>query len=108
MKCEACNYGELIEGVGPEHDGNIKCKLTNEEHAPFFDCNCEHTRIRRDKEARLLNDKKAAEEALAALKATIIKPHPDIEYVYSVLHQIREEVESNKLEELIRYLEAFL
>jgi hypothetical protein len=55
-----------------------------------------------------LNDKKVAEEALSALKEAIDKPRPDVEYVYSVLHQIREEVESNKLEELIRYLEAYL
>jgi hypothetical protein len=108
MKCKECNYGNTVEGIGPEHDGNVKCKLTGEEHAPFFNCNCEHIRIKRDKEARLLNDKKVAEEALSALKEAIDKPRPDVEYVYSVLHRIREEVESNKLEELIRYLEAYL
>lgn len=108
MQCKECNYGTTIEGVGPEHDGNVVCSLTKEEHAPFFNCNCEHTRIRRDKEARLLNDKKAVEDALSALKNAINKPRPDIEYMYSVLHQIRNEVSSEKLEELIKYLEAYL
>lgn len=32
----------------------------------------------------------------------------DVEYVYKVLHQIRKEVESAKLEALIQYFEAYL
>lgn len=108
MKCKECSYGNIIEGVGPEHDGNVACSLTKEEHAPFFECNCERIRTRRDNEARLLNERRLAEEALTTLKESIAKPRPDIEYVYSILHQIREEVESVKLEELIKYLEAFL
>lgn len=108
MKCKECSYGNTVEGVGPEHDGNIVCTLTKEEHAPFFDCNCERVRVRRDNEARLLAEKDAAIIALNELKDRLSHLSPDIEYVYSVLHQIREEVESDKLEDLISYLEAFL
>lgn len=108
MKCEECNYKEVIENTDLEHDGNIKCKITKEEHAPFFICNCEHARLLRDKEARLQIDKKRAEADLSALLDSVSKPRPDIEYVYRTLHEIREEAESDKLEELIQYLEAFL
>lgn len=108
MKCEDCNYKEVIEGVGPEHDGNIKCRLTGEEHAPFFECNCEQVIVRRENEARLLAEKAAAAKALTALKDKIAGPRPDFEYMYKMLHEIREEVESAKLEELIQYMEAFL
>ena len=98
MKCEACNYKEPIVGV----EDSIRCKITQEEHEPVFDCNCERTRIRRDKEARLLAERAAAEEALNILKEKLGGIYPDIEYIYKTLHEIREEAESDKLEELIK------
>ena len=107
MKCKDCNYKELIETSDTEHAGDIICKLTKEEHAPFFECNCEHSRIRRDKEARLIKARAQMEETLLALKESVATSRPDIEYVYNTLREIREETNSTKLEELIQYLEAF-
>jgi hypothetical protein len=103
MKCEVCNYKEVIDGIDL-----IKCVLTKEEHEQSFDCNCDYIRVRRDNETRLLNEQAAAVEVMAKLKDRLSVPRPNLEYVYRALHEIREEVDSNKLEELIQYLEGFL
>lgn len=108
MKCNECNYKTILEEAGPEHTGSIMCKLTKEEHASFFECNCEHTRIKRDKEARLLSDLNQAERVLTSLKETTNKAHPDIEYIYTTLQEVSTELASDKLEALIKYMEAFL
>lgn len=107
MKCEDCNYKETAD-IGPDGNFRYKCKLTGEEHFPFFECDIERVRVRRDKEARLLTDREAAEKAIELLRDRVTKPRPDIELVYQKLHEIREEVDSITLDELIRYLEAYL
>ena len=104
MKCRACNY----RTDGAEHPNSIICKLTNEEHSLGFDCNCESIRVRRDSEARLLAEKETVAKTLAALKDKLAGPQLDLPYVYRTLHEIREEVDSAKLEELIQYLEGYL
>jgi hypothetical protein len=107
MKCEECGYKETA-GIGADGNLRYKCKLTEEEHFPFFECDIERVRVRRDKEARLRTDQEAAEKAIELLRDRVTKPRPDIELIYQKLHKIREEVDSITLDELIRYLEAFL
>ena len=108
MKCSECTYKNIIEGVGPEHDGNIVCRFTGEEHIVDFDCNYEPVYTRRENEARLLAEREKAAKALTALNDKLAGPRLDLEYVYRTLHEIREEVESTRLEELIQYIEGYL
>lgn len=107
MKCGECNYGEVIAGLGPEHDGSIKCKLTGEEHINIFECNCDFTRTRRDKEAELLREKAAAIEALEALTNNITKPSIDVQHVIDILTDTAKET-GVKITEAIEYLEDFV
>ncbi len=106
MKCEECRYKEPIE----ESD-SLLCIITNEEHDPADNCNCDLDRLKRERreaEARLRVDRAKAESDLAKLRDSFSKARPDTEYIYKVLYEIRSEVESAKLEELIQYLEAFV
>ena len=107
MKCKNCNYGEEILGVDPEHDGGIKCKLTEEEHIGDFDCNCEYTRTRRDKEARLLADKDSATQFLEELKNALTKPVVDVGHVINILTDTSKEPD-DKIIEAVKYLEDFM
>ena len=103
MKCRDCAFKETIEGVN-----EIRCTLTGEERYQGLECNCERVRVRRENEARLLTEKENAVAALNKLKERVVKPFPDLMYIYNGLHQIRAEINSTKLEELIQYLEGYL
>ena len=107
MKCGECNYGEVISGQGPEHDGSIKCKLSGEEHINIFECNRPITRFRRDKEARLLKEKADAIDAIEALKHSITKPSVDIRHVIDILTDTTKEA-GVKITAAIEYLEEFV
>ena len=107
MKCGECNYGEVITGQGPEHDGSIKYKLTGEEHINIFECNCDFTRTRRDKEAKLLKEKADAIDTLEALKNQITKPSVDAQHVIDILTDTAKEA-GVKITEAIEYLEDFV
>ena len=103
MKCRDCGFKETIEGVN-----TVKCLLTNEERMPLSECNCDRIRGQRENETRLRAERENMITKLTSLKEKVTKPFPDIMYVYNGLHQIRAEVDSAKLEELIQYLEAYL
>lgn len=105
MKCENCNYGEDI--LEPTHSGSIKCKITGEEHINTFECNCDFTRTRRDKEARLLKEKAAALESLENLKNRITKPSVDAQYIIDILTDSTSDVTTN-IAKAIDYLKEFL
>jgi hypothetical protein len=103
MKCGECNFKEVIGDTGV-----LKCLLTEEEHEVDSECSCERIRTRRENEARLLAEKEDAAVALAKLRDRIAKPIPDVEHIYDMLKEIKEEVDSVKLEELIQYIEEFI
>ena len=108
MKCIDCNYKEINVNGSAELENNIKCELTKEEHEPSFDCNCEYIRVRRDNEARLLAEKEAAAETITALREKLSGSMIDLEYVYKALHEIREVLDTDAVDDLLRYVEAFL
>lgn len=101
MKCENCNYTSGTADI-------IRCALTGEEHSPEFECNCEPTRIRRDKEARIKSDGIKAVNALDKLKERLSGPRIDLQYVYDTLTMVSAEVSSPELHEVVAYIAEFL
>ena len=108
MKCNECSYKTILEAAGPEHTGSIMCKLTKEEHAPFFECNCEQTRIKRDKEARIKSDGVKAVETLTNMRDKLFGPKIDLKYIYDTLTKVSINVDSPELCEVIDYIVEFL
>ena len=105
MKCNECNYANgYIDGSDIK---KVQCDITDEVHVEAFECNCEYSRLLRDKEARIMNDKAVAEETLMALRNKISKPIVNPQRVIDILTDTTKEA-GTKITEAIEYLEDFV
>lgn len=102
MKCKDCNFNYGVEG-----GTTVVCTFTAEERALDADCICESTRIRREKEARLLAEKADAVEALETLVEKFYKPSVDPRYILDILTDTSKDAEA-RIAEVTEYLEEFV
>ena len=106
MLCGECTYTEAL-GNGIQ----VKCTITEELREMTEECNCEFTRELHDKRTAMSEKADVACEALAALREKIENGVKSVDawYVYDTLLEIANEgTISDKLNEVIAYLEGFV
>lgn len=108
MKCKDCVYANAKIIADPDE---IKCEITGEIRSFEEECNCEFTRSLHDKRTDMTEKGVEATNSLIALREQIKNGFKlaDIKYVYNaLLDVVNEGIVSDKLDEVIKYLEEYV
>jgi hypothetical protein len=107
MICGNCSFSSSVPGTGM-----LKCALTEEIRFAADECNCEDRRVMKYREVEVATNRENTLKDLSDLRDRLLgnngSARPDIRYVYDTLQEIALETPSDKLAELVKYMEAFL
>jgi hypothetical protein len=109
MRCGECKYTDGL--VYTSNPPKVKCTITGEFHHNTDECNCEFSRLLYDKRSGMVEKGFDAINSLEALQERIENDfkYVDIKRVYNaLLDVINEGIISDKLNEVIKYLEEFI
>lgn len=108
MKCKDCVYANAKIIADPD---DIKCEITGEIRSFEEECNCEFTRSLHDNRTGMTENGAEAANSIIAFGEQINNGFKlaDIKYVYTtLLDVVNEGIVSDKLNEVIKYLEEYL
>jgi hypothetical protein len=109
MLCGECKYTDGLEYLSDPV--KVKCTITEEFHNKDDECNCEFSRLLYDKRATMTDKGANAINTLEALRDRIENGFKtvDVKRVYNTLLEVvNEGIVSDKLNEVIAYLEEFI
>lgn len=108
MKCKDCGYKDSVSVTDP---AGIKCIITNELQDLEDECTCDFSRQLYDKRTNMTAKGNDAVGTLELLKNYIEQGYKrvDVKYVHNaLLDVVKEGIVSDKLNEVLVYLEEFI
>lgn len=108
MKCKECKYVDPAVVADPY---SVKCTITRELRDDEDECNCEFSRLLHDKQINTEENVIEAVNSLAELREHVKKGFKsvDVNYIYNaLLDVVNEGIVSDKLNEVIKYLQEYV